>query len=502
MPRPMTAEDKREIEESILPAGEVGKHDWPLRVDAMGETAALRLIRGKARISYDWVVPERLQEAVTQARITRQVPAPEGTATQSAIQWTQEWLREQVISAEMALRNGGVVRDRDVLNDVPLSRLVDRFRASEKMADLRRRSPAGADEIERWLDFYVATLGAQWRLYQMSPDVLRKLHTAFQKPWFRTLPDGSAIAMNTSSRAGHNTAAKVVRYLKTVCQWGLSEPDGPGTYLLDVDPFQRIRARDIPRERDSESRPVGVASDDFARAMYRRGVDRGEHGQFGLLFAGEASTGRRVGEWREARRSSVLTDFEDVRRALEEQACRRVLPDRHIPDEELEEAARAYLELSGVVMWFRFQSGKQAAQNPDQAAQHDRVIPLGPWIGGVVLDYLRDHWEPRGLPPHAPLCAAAQDPTKPTHKDLVQTWWERTEAVVMEKDDVRIPAGRTHTLRRRVRDRLRTEDDKAVAFYAGWTLTRTAARDRSYLPVKWRDVVTVAHVADRDLALR
>jgi hypothetical protein len=499
----MKAEDKREIEESILPAREVGMYDWPVRVVAMGETAALRLIRGKARITCDWVVPERLREAVGQARITRQIPHPDGTATESAILWARSWLRDQVLEAEMALQDGGRARDRDVLNDLPLSRLVDRYRASEKMAELRSSSPQSADEIERWLDFYVATLGGKWRLYQVSPDVLRKLLAAYQNPWVRTLADGSSKVMNTKREAGHNTAAKVVRYLKTVCQWGLSEPDGPGRYLLDVDPFQRIRGRDIPKERESESRPVGVASDDYARAMYRCAMDRGEHGQFGLLFAGEAGTARRVGEWRVANRSDVLTDFEDVRHALERQACRRVLPDRHIPDEELDEAARAYLKLSGVVMWFRFHSGKAAARNPDQAAQHDRVIPLGPWIGGVVLDYLRNHWEPRGLPHHAPLCAAAQDPTKPTHKDLIQTWWERTEAVVArEHDNVRIPAGRTHTLRRRARDRLRKEDGKALAFYAGWTLRQAAARDRSYLPVTWQDVMAIARAADRGLALR
>lgn len=62
----------------------------------------------------------------------------------------------------------------------------------------------------------------------------------------------------------------------------------------------------------------------------------------------------------------------------------------------------------------------------------------------------------------------------PTGKDMVQTWWERTEAVVEREDKVRIPAGRTHTLRRRFRRRMRRHDFKAVAFYAGWTLRKAA----------------------------
>jgi hypothetical protein len=52
------------------------------------------------------------------------------------------------------------------------------------------------------------------------------------------------------------------------------------------------------------------------------------------------------------------------------------------------------------------------------------------------------------------------------------------------------------------RHRLRKEDGKALAFYAGWTLRQAAARDRSYLPVTWQDVVAIARAADRGLALR
>lgn len=497
MPRAMSARDKRALEEAILPAREVGEFEWPHEVEAMGERATLRLTRGKKRIMWDWYVPDRYRSVVGQPRVTGQIPEPHGRSTLPAQQWVREELRRRVLQAEKAIENGGVSREPGVLNDIPLSRLLSRFAGSQTYRDMRQRNPQGADQWDLWMAFFRATLGDEWRLYQTSPDVLRQLLAAYQRPWTRTMPDGSTVLQDTE--AGHNTAAKVVRFFKRVCNWGIAEPDGPGQYLLDVDPFQRIRQKQMPRERDSEARTVGVAPDPYARAMYTRARERGEHGQFGVLFAGEAVTGRRVSEWRTLNRTDVLTDFEAVRSAVEAQLCRRVLPDDHIPDSELDAAARAYLDLSGVVVCFH--EGKQAAADPENAAQYDRVIPLGPWLGAIVLDYLKHHWDPRGLPADAPLFPAAQDPSAPTAKDLVMKWWLRTERRVAELDEVRIPRGRTHTLRRRHRSAMRAADSKSVAFVAGWTLRRPGAMDRSYLPVHWPDVVDMVLESERRLAL-
>lgn len=500
MPKEMSKAKKRRLEETILPAGEVGKYSWPITVEAMEQQATLRLLHGRKRIVYDWSVPQRLQKAVGQARITRQVPAPQGSSVASAQVWVREWLRNQVLDAEAEVRSGGGERDRTVRNDLALARLLSAFASSEHFKSIEARNSQQADEIRRWMAFYRSALGDDWRLHQMSPDILKKLLRAYQEPWVMTLPDGSTVMKNEDRRAGRNTAAKVVRYLKTICNWALSEPDGPGEYLLDEDPFTRIRNEDIPRERESEARSVGVAPEPYTYAMYRRARSRGLHGQFALMFAGAAATGRRIGEWRKLPRSLVLQDYNAVRTAIEQQTVRRMLPNEHIPDEELDQAAKAYLEVSGVVVWFR--DTKQAAADPDTAAQHDRVIPIGPWLAEVLEEYQREHWEPLDLPPGAPLCPAAEDTTLPTSKDLIQTWWERTESVVEREDRVRIPDGRTHTLRRRFRSLLRRHDDKSVAFYAGWTLRKAATRDRNYLAVDWHEVLEVANAADKLAALR
>lgn len=348
------------------------------------------------------------------------------------------------------------------------------------------------------MDFFRAQLGNEWRFHQLSPDVLKKLVAAYQKPWIRTLPDGSAKVMDTG--ADHNSAVKPIAFLKRVCGWAVAEPEPGGGFLLDADPFQRIRKSDMPRARQSETKPRSVAPEGYAKAMYQGAKSRGANGQFEVMFAGEACQGRRLSEWRELPQSALLTDVASIRSALEEQSVRRVLhEENHIHDGELDEAARAYHAVSGLAI--HFTGGKSAKANPDSAAQYDRVVPVGPWLADVLMRYRKEHWLPLGLPDDAPLFPADRNKSKPTSKRLVLTWWERTEATVAELEGVRIPSGMTHTLRKRFRARLRDQDPKAVKFFMGLSIRSREQSEDVYLPVPWRLVVDVARRADERLRL-
>ncbi|MHB1169292.1 MAG: hypothetical protein ACYC28_08425 [Longimicrobiales bacterium] len=514
MPTPLTKAEHANLERQVLAKKDIGEHEWPIEVSAMDEVAKLRLVRGRSRIVIDWVPSLELRNAKVAERVKVQIPAdaaPPGTPREkdpghsvaAAEVWGKKWLRERALEAHQKKETGR--RDPTVLNDISLEELLQRFKASETYAN---QLTANAETVRQWdlnCDFLLTTLGTRWKLNQMSPDVLARLLNAYQRPWNRTLENGTIKRMQGT---GYNSAVKMTKFLKRVCGWALAEPIGHGRFLLDVDPYARIPKGARPKEREGERKARGVATDEFASRLFAAAGDTGEAGQFAPILAIGAAYGRRTGEGRELRHSEPLDDvsagyllltLEEVRDALEHQGVRRYLKDdMHIPDDELDEAAAAYFGLGGLAI--RFPVGKAASANPDNAAQYDRVLPCGPWLASVLLRYRKDRWLPMGLPMDAPFFPARDNRSMPVGHSVVMNWWTRTVNRI-DREGIRVPAGRTHTFRKRFRSTLRKEDLKVQKFILGWSLFTGGVAEGTYLPVPWRDLVDTVALADKKLAL-
>ena len=503
MPKKLDDRAIRDIEASVVPKQFRGKYEWPIEVEVLGQRARLRVIRGRKRIHFDWYVPEQYREIIGKERFLQQVPKPSrpvareedpGHDPNRAIDWLRGWLRDQVLRAEDAKERGEVVRDRSVPNDVPLRVLLDRFRASghfEAATEEQRKQWA------LWLDFFAAALPPEFRMHQVSPSVLRRLHARYQEEWTRTLPDGRQETAGGS--AGHNTAAKVVRFFGTMCRWAVSEPAGSGRYLLDTDPCARIPRDALRRleELDKERRLVEGASEDFANALVKELATTGGSGQALLIFGTEAALGRRPGEIRALSRHRVLTTEKEIAKGLRRQLCRRALPGGHIPENEISEAANAYAERGWAV---HFSEGKQAVRRPE-SVQHDRVVPLGRHLTSVYRDYLKRYWGPLGLAAEAPLCPAWSDTSRPTNRHVAMKWFKRARKKVEEREGpVEVPEGGSHTLRHRFRAAHRKAEDKVVAFVGGWSIRQQSAMNKHYLPIGWREVVEFIDRVDETTA--
>lgn len=482
----------KEIERQVVPEEFLGKHEWPIKVQVLGQTARLRLVRNKKRIYFDWQVPAEYRGVFERARFYQQVPQHEfwkpehedrGRNPDLAIGWLKDWLKERLTQA--LVETG---EDQRHVPGMPkrtrLPLLIERFRKSDHFMGA---TASERKTWERWLDFLQATLGPDFFLDMVSPDVLSRLHSAYQAPWKRRLKGEEDEEVEVLfPGAGPNTAAKVVRFFKTVCLWGIAEPDGQGGFLLEKDPFARIRPRDMPKENVTVRRVVGTASEEYATALIEDLRGRGEAGQALLVFGTEAALGRRPGEVRLLRRHHLLTTPEEIAEGLRTQACRRVLPDKAIPEEEIEDAAAAYAERGFAI---HFDAGKQLASDPN-AAQHDRVVPAGKRLTAVLRDYLDVHWDPLGLGPEDWLCPSSSDPTEPTSRHVADQWFKRTKRQLERREGgPRVPPGQSHTLRHRFRTVHRNEPGKLAAFVAGWSLRQPSAMDSHYLPVLWQDIV-------------
>ena len=504
MPKQLSPDDIREFEEAIVPKSLRGKHAWPIEVEYLGAKARLRLLRGRKRIYYDWPVPDSYRGFFhPQKRFLRQVPAPTGRVEahrdpgrnpQLAIAWLTDWLREQVLAAEASVGEKADTRPRTIPNDVSLQTIVDGFRASRHFTDA---STAQQTQWSLWLDYFLAEMSGGFRMNQVSYGVLRGLHEGYQRDWTRTSPDGRTELVR--SKAGHNTAAKVVRFFGTVCEWALSEPYGEGLFLLDTHPFARIRAGEMRKlsEHSRKRRSVTAASDDFTAKMLEFLAETGRAGQALLIFGTEAALGRRPGEVRTLRRCHLLTTEEEIAHGLERQRCREVLTHRHVPQDELSEAAAAYAA-RGWAVWFT--EGKQAARFPD-AVQYDRVVPLGRELTALYRHYMKSHWEPLGLGVDDYLFPAWNDRSRPTSKSVAMKWFKRAkEKLDALPDPPKSPQGSSHTLRHRFRAALRKEEDILVAFVGGWSLRQPGAMNQHYLPVSWRDIVEFIDRVDETTA--
>ena len=465
--------------EKVLAPGFAGRHEWPIEVEFLGETVRLRLMPGKKRICIDWYISKEFREVVGRTRIMRQVerqgrnvPPHEdpGRNPDLAIGWARQWLSDQIYEAQAKLRTQADVRDQTIPNNVPLTHVLDKFRESTKFDGASEQQQA---QWELWMDFFRSVLPTDFRVRHISPDELHRLMSRYQGSWTRRHRDGTEEVVATG--AGHNSAAKVIRFLKLVCTWGLSVPEREG-YLVDADPFQRISAdhwRQF-REQGSRSRSVESASDEFVEALLRKLTGVGETGQPVPIFGVQAAIGRRLSEVRELRRTHLLTTEEEIRQGLSDQGCRRALKAKHLPANQLDEAARAYAEVGWAM---HFTTGKQLTRHPD-ALQHDRVVPLGARLTALLKDYLETHWEPLRLEPDAPLFPAARDHSKPTGRSVAANWFKRARKVIAAMDDAPpIPDGGTHTLRHRFRDAHADEPKKLVAFVGGWTLRQSSSMD-------------------------
>ena len=493
-----------ELEERVVPKTLRGKTEWPITVTQLGISARLRLIRGRNRIYFDWYVPEEYAEFFEKRRFLQQVPKPSrpksasedpGHNPQLAKEWLQTWLREKILAAEEARDRGGVVRDTSVPNDVPLRDVVKRFRESMRF---EVASTKQQKQWALWLDFFTAALGPDFRFHLVSEEVLKRLQTHYQREWTRTYSDGRQ--EQVEGKAGHNTAAKVVRFFRTMCRWAVSMPDEHGGYLLDTDPFGRIPPEVLRRfeERARERRVVEGASDPFASALMKVLAGTGRSGQALLIFGTQTALGRRPGEVRTLRRTHLLTNEQEIKKGLKAQLCRKTLPGGHIPDDEIDAATQAYAERGWAV---RFSEGKQATRHPD-SVQYDRVVPLGRHLTAVYQHYMKEHWAPLGLKPDEGfLCPAATDNSRPTGHHVAMKWFRRAREKLEEMPEApEVPKGSSHTLRHRFRATHRNTEDKLVAFVGGWSIRQQSAMNQHYLPIGWKEVVDFIDKVDESTA--
>lgn len=494
--RVVTDTEIEEFQKQVVPEKYRGKHRWPIEVQAVGTTARLRLIRGKKRIYFDWQVPARYREHLGRSRFLQQVPKASadtsvdedpGRNPNKAIHWLEEWLEQRVGEALLKVRpNEGNQPDRCQFKLLKARYLKSaRF---EKLAEREQRTQV------RWLAFLEGELEPGFFMDMISPDRLQKAFDAYQGPTEREKEDGTKEQIEP--RPGPNTAAKVIRFLKTLCTWGTCERVPDGRYLLQEHPFARIEAEALPRE-NAPRRNTGVASDEYAAALIEDFRARGESGQ-ALPIAGIAlALGRRVGEGRVLKRKHLLTTPAEIAEHLRVMKCRDNLPDRAIPEHEIEEAAKAYAERGFAI---RFDAGKQLARNP-KYTQHDRVVPLGRKLTAVLEHYRDTHWDPLKLGPEDYLFPSADDRSKPTRKDVVDQWFKRARAGIQAKEGgAAVAPGTWHTFRRRFESTHMREPKKLRAYVGGWTLVESSAQTKYYLAVQWREVAQFIDRIDRTTA--
>jgi hypothetical protein len=493
------------IEKLVLTPETRGKYEWPVEIVALGETMRLRLETGKNRILYDWVVPEQYRAALGRPRFKSQIPARPGTPrmddpghnAERAVEWAKSWLRDRIVEAE----SGGlstVENGREVPNSVGIERLGFHYKRSE---DWLKVSKDTQDQYSKWIDFMVQIEpGPGFELNRLDGDTAGRIVRRYQEPWERTMSDGS---VRLELGREYNTAVKVAELLKRMCCWGLRKSIGAGRYLLDVDPYQRLDAKKLPKQLRSKMKPKGTAGERFVAAMFDHAGLITPSGQWKPILAVERYTGRRIAEGRLLNRCDYLTSPAEIADAMYRMRCREFFKERHIHVDEIDEVARRYAEQGGAI-YFRMQNVKQVNQRKGEPTQYDIVIPICHKLAAILDEYLVNHWEPLGLPADAPLFPAQRNSRRrgrpvPTPKATTETWSEKNVALVRAYADLRpheLPNGKTHPFRGRIRELAEKHNiaKPTLGLYAAWTALTGDAMDDHYLPIRPDDLLRVARL--------
>ena len=67
-------------------------------------------------------------------------------------------------------------------NGLCLEQLIARWRKGDFYRRKKEQRSQTVNDWDRWCDFFIATLGAEFHMYEVSPDVARQLVQSYQEP--------------------------------------------------------------------------------------------------------------------------------------------------------------------------------------------------------------------------------------------------------------------------------------------------------------------------------
>lgn len=461
---------------------------FPHTVEHMGERLVLRREEGRRRIVYDYNPAEgpREKRVIPAEAGGAGLPAPDSAhVPEDAIIWAEAYLEAKALAKSRfaaELTNSGALS-----TGATFGLVFDEYRKSTEYAGLR---PRYQREMEGVMLITEAVLGRRFEVDAWDQEACDRLIEERKRGIRIALPGGGR---RRFKKAGQTTCRTMIVMLRRVFRWALGRrhPRKPGTWLIQHDPFARVK---VPRKGAPR---VSILTHSRYQTMTNFADEIDPTGRFRLILADARWTGHRLGAICQTRRSDLLLTVEEIEEALHRSLC------QYVPPDQIRRVAELYSRYGAI--YRRWEVQKQGASGEEGVIQYDRVVPLGPAHRAEIDRYLEHHWESLGLPHDAPLYPSEHDQTRCLYIDLPQKWWSACEMVARERGHrlAKLERTRYHGFRRLRRTELKKAKihDKDVAFACGWTIhsfpeAQASAMNGQYLGFVPEDLLAAACVGE------
>ncbi len=384
--------------------------EFPHVVERMGERLTLRRETGRARIVFDYNPPDGVREkrVIPREAGDAGLPLPNSDfVPEDAVVWAEAFLEEKALAKSRfatELASSGVLPAGTTIGFV-----FDQYKQSTEFANLRRKYKRDMATV---MDVAEAVLGRRFEVDAWDQEACDRLVEARKRGIRLELPGGGRRQLRP---AGKTTCRTMIVMLRGIFRWALGRkhPMRPGTWLIQHDPFARVK---VPKK--------GVARVSIlTHARYEIMRDHADEidptGRFRLILADARWTGHRGGAICQTLRSDLLLTVEEIEDALHRALC------KYVPPNEIPRVAKLYSRHGAI--YRRWEVQKQGASEEEEVVQYDRVVPLGPAHRAEIDRYLERHWAPLDLPADGPLFPTEADDSKCLYIDLPEKWWVKCE---------------------------------------------------------------------------